>query len=158
MPFSVFEVFRIGIGPSSSHTVGPMLAVSRFLQSLRPQLDQVARVQADLYGSLALTGVGHGTDGAVLLGLLGEQPHLVDPATVQERMDAVREIEGVWGIDGATEADRESEVLRRESCGAVGTILQPKRETKMAGSEGCGGAATGRSLCRAAGFEWHGKR
>jgi L-serine dehydratase len=90
MPFSVFEVFRIGIGPSSSHTVGPMLAVSRFLQSLRPQLAKVVRVQADLYGSLALTGVGHGTDGAVLLGLLGEQPHLVDPATVQERMDAVR--------------------------------------------------------------------
>ena len=90
MPFSVFEVFRIGIGPSSSHTVGPMLAVSRFLRSLQPQLAKVARVQADLYGSLALTGVGHGTDGAVLLGLLGEQPHLVDPATAQERMDAVR--------------------------------------------------------------------
>jgi L-serine dehydratase len=90
MPFSVFEVFRIGIGPSSSHTVGPMLAVSRFLQALRPQLGSVVRVQADLYGSLALTGVGHGTDGAVLLGLLGEQPHLVDPATAQQRVDAVR--------------------------------------------------------------------
>jgi L-serine dehydratase len=90
MPFSVFEVFRIGIGPSSSHTVGPMLAVSRFLRSLRPRLDKVVRVRADLYGSLALTGVGHGTDGAVLLGLLGEQPHLVDPATAQQRVDAVR--------------------------------------------------------------------
>ncbi|MES2259469.1 MAG: L-serine ammonia-lyase [Pseudomonadota bacterium] len=90
MPFSVFEVFRIGIGPSSSHTVGPMLAVSRFLQLLQPRLQSVARVQADLYGSLALTGVGHGTDGAVLLGLLGEQPHLVDPATAQQRADLVR--------------------------------------------------------------------
>jgi L-serine dehydratase len=90
MPFSVFEVFRIGIGPSSSHTVGPMLAVSRFLQSLQSQLGRVARVRADLYGSLALTGVGHGTDGAVLLGLLGELPHLVDPASAQQRVDTVR--------------------------------------------------------------------
>jgi L-serine dehydratase len=90
MPFSVFEVFRIGVGPSSSHTVGPMLAVNRFLQALLPRFREVVRVQADLYGSLALTGVGHGTDGAVLLGLLGEQPHLVDPATAQERVNAVR--------------------------------------------------------------------
>lgn len=90
MPFSVFDVFRIGIGPSSSHTVGPMLAVSRFLVSLQEQLPQVECVRAELYGSLALTGVGHGTDGAVMLGLLGEVPHLVDPATAQERVDLVR--------------------------------------------------------------------
>ncbi len=89
MPFSVFEVFRIGIGPSSSHTVGPMLAASRFLQTLQPQLAQVTRVQADLFGSLALTGVGHCTDSAVLLGLLGEVPHSVDPALAQGRVDAV---------------------------------------------------------------------
>lgn len=89
MPFSVFEVFRIGIGPSSSHTVGPMLAVSRFLQMLQPQLGQVTRVQADLFGSLALTGVGHCTDSAVLLGFLGEVPHSVDPALAQGRVDAV---------------------------------------------------------------------
>ena len=90
MPFSVFEVFRIGIGPSSSHTVGPMLAVGRFLQALHPQLSCAARLRVDLYGSLALTGIGHGTDAAVLLGLLGEQPHLVDPASVQARLDTVR--------------------------------------------------------------------
>lgn len=89
MPFSVFDVFRIGIGPSSSHTVGPMLAVNRFLQALRPQLAEVARVRTDLYGSLALTGVGHRTDFAVLLGLLGEQPHLVDPARSQLFVDRV---------------------------------------------------------------------
>ena len=58
MPFSVFDVFRIGVGPSSSHTVGPMLAVNRFLQVLQPQLADVARVKVDLYGSLALTVVG----------------------------------------------------------------------------------------------------
>jgi L-serine dehydratase len=89
MPFSVFDVFRIGIGPSSSHTVGPMLAVNRFLQALKPQLADVARVRTDLYGSLALTGVGHRTDFAVLLGLLGEQPHLVDPAQAQLFADRV---------------------------------------------------------------------
>jgi L-serine dehydratase len=102
MPFSVFEVFRIGVGPSSSHTVGPMLAVNRFLQVLQPQLRETVRVQADLYGSLALTGVGHGTDGAVLLGLLGEQPHLVDPATAQERVDTVR-LDGRLLLGGAHE-------------------------------------------------------
>ena len=90
MPFSVFEVFRIGIGPSSSHTVGPMLAVHRFLCLLEPRLTEVVRVQADLYGSLALTGVGHGTDGAVLLGFLGELPHTVDLALAQQRIAAIR--------------------------------------------------------------------
>jgi L-serine dehydratase len=90
MPFSVFEVFRIGVGPSSSHTVGPMLAVSRFLQALEPRLRDAARVRVDLYGSLALTGVGHATDKAVLLGLLGEVPDTVDPAAAQGRIDAVR--------------------------------------------------------------------
>jgi L-serine dehydratase len=89
MPFSIFDVFRIGIGPSSSHTVGPMLAVNRFLQALRPRLAEVARVRTDLYGSLALTGVGHRTDFAVLLGRLGEQPHLVDPAASQLYVDRV---------------------------------------------------------------------
>ena len=89
MPFSIFDVFRIGIGPSSSHTVGPMLAVNRFLERLRPQLAEVARVRTDLYGSLALTGVGHRTDFAVLLGLLGERPDLVDPALAQRSVDAV---------------------------------------------------------------------
>jgi L-serine dehydratase len=110
MPFSVFDVFRIGVGPSSSHTVGPMLAVNRFLQVLQPQLAEVARVKVDLYGSLALTGVGHRTDFAVLLGLLGEVPHLVDPATAQLRVDDVLRdghllLAGVHGIAFDAAAD-----------------------------------------------------
>ena len=110
MPFSVFDVFRIGIGPSSSHTVGPMLAVNRFLQALKPQLADVARVRTDLYGSLALTGVGHRTDFAVLLGLLGEQPHLVDPAQAQLYADRVLRdgrllLAGVHGIPFDAAAD-----------------------------------------------------
>ena len=74
MNYSVFEVFRIGIGPSSSHTVGPMSAVNSFIAELRANKleDLVERVTVELYGSLALTGVGHATDFAIIGGLLGE--------------------------------------------------------------------------------------
>src|SRR6201996_1934962 len=81
MKTSIFDLFKIGIGPSSSHTVGPMRAARRFAAGLddRGLLAQVARVKAELYGSLALTGVGHGTDKAVLLGLAGEMPERIEP-------------------------------------------------------------------------------
>lgn len=84
MNISAFDIFKIGIGPSSSHTVGPMKAAVEFLQELRQQnqLQQVTRIQVDLYGSLALTGKGHGTDKAVIIGLTGQQPHSVDPDTI----------------------------------------------------------------------------
>jgi L-serine dehydratase len=92
MNYSVFEVFRIGIGPSSSHTVGPMTAANFFLRELtdRGLFDAVHRVSVKLYGSLALTGVGHGTDFAVIAGLMGETPEDVDPVTGQEGVDAVK--------------------------------------------------------------------
>jgi L-serine dehydratase len=82
---SVFDLFKIGIGPSSSHTVGPMWAALRFAQGLEASgfLDQIDRVTVDLYGSLALTGRGHGTDRAVLAGLSGERPDTVDPDIVE---------------------------------------------------------------------------
>ncbi|WP_353230307.1 L-serine ammonia-lyase [Novosphingobium sp.] len=80
----VFDLFKIGIGPSSSHTVGPMVAARRFGQRLHDHgvLAQVAHVDVALYGSLALTGKGHATDSAVILGLSGEVPALVDPEQV----------------------------------------------------------------------------
>ncbi len=92
MPLSVFDLFTIGIGPSSSHTVGPMRAANRFLEDLRGRalLAAVARIEVALYGSLALTGKGHATDRAVILGLLGEDPETVDPETAQARVEAVR--------------------------------------------------------------------
>ena len=71
MFLSVFDMFKVGIGPSSSHTIGPMVAASRFLDHLRAQPFQVAGVSASLHGSLAFTGVGHATDRAVILGLAG---------------------------------------------------------------------------------------
>ncbi len=81
MVSSVFDLFKIGVGPSSSHTMGPMTAAHAFVEMLdqKALLATTARVQADLYGSLALTGKGHATDRAVLLGLSGRQPHSLDP-------------------------------------------------------------------------------
>ncbi len=89
MRTSVFDLFKIGIGPSSSHTVGPMRAAHAFATSL-PNIQQVARVKAELYGSLALTGVGHCTDRAVLLGLSGERPNTVDPAAIESLLNTIR--------------------------------------------------------------------
>ncbi len=71
MFLSVFDMFKVGVGPSSSHTIGPMVAAARFLDHLRAQPFQVAGVRASLHGSLAFTGVGHATDRAVILGLAG---------------------------------------------------------------------------------------
>jgi len=89
---SLFELFKIGIGPSSSHTVGPMRASLRFVRELAEAgaLERTASVRVELYGSLALTGVGHATDRAVLLGLLGEAPDAVDPAAVEGMLAEVR--------------------------------------------------------------------
>ncbi len=92
MTLSVFDLFKIGIGPSSSHTVGPMWAALRFARTLesRGVLNQVQRVRTDLYGSLALTGRGHATDKAVLLGLSGEQPDTTNPEAVEPLVERAR--------------------------------------------------------------------
>lgn len=89
---SVFDLFKIGIGPSSSHTVGPMKAAFRFVETLQANnfLRQTATLQIELFGSLALTGKGHGTDRAILLGLAGEKPELVDPDAIANRLAAMR--------------------------------------------------------------------
>ena len=93
MNVSVFDLFKIGIGPSSSHTMGPMTAARRFIREVeeRGELAQVARVTVDLYGSLALTGKGHATDTAVTLGLAGWLPAQVDPDAAAKLIDEVRQ-------------------------------------------------------------------
>ncbi len=93
MAISVFDIFKVGIGPSSSHTVGPMRAANRFIGRLRRQdlFDQVARVQIDLYGSLGATGKGHGSDKAILLGLEGDDPETVDTSSIPQRMQQIAE-------------------------------------------------------------------
>jgi L-serine dehydratase len=93
MTVSVFDLFKIGIGPSSSHTVGPMRAALTFARSLADDglLDQVSRVRAELFGSLGATGHGHGSVKAVVLGLSGEQPETVDPAAADPLLATVRQ-------------------------------------------------------------------
>ena len=92
MTISVFDLFKVGIGPSSSHTVGPMRAAYLFVTGLRADglLRQVASIRCELFGSLGATGHGHGSVKAVVLGLEGEQPDQVDPVGAQPRVDAVR--------------------------------------------------------------------
>src|SRR5690348_3990416 len=93
MAISVFDLFKVGIGPSSSHTVGPMKAAGMFARGLRDDglMPAVATVRVALYGSLGLTGPGHGSDKAVLLGLEGEQPATVDVDTVPARLEAIKQ-------------------------------------------------------------------
>ncbi|MDY7093181.1 MAG: L-serine ammonia-lyase [Acidobacteriota bacterium] len=92
MALSVFDLFSIGIGPSSSHTVGPMRAAKQFVERLAAQgrLGETRRIRIELYGSLALTGKGHGTDRAVLLGLEGEAPETLDPDSVDGTLERIR--------------------------------------------------------------------
>src|SRR5580704_7691790 len=82
---SVFELFKIGIGPSSSHTVGPMKAAGAF--AARLPTERVARVKVTLFGSLAFTGKGHATDRAIILGLAGQIPETVDPDYAEAVLD-----------------------------------------------------------------------
>jgi len=107
---SVFDIFKIGVGPSSSHTVGPMKAARAFVGNLAAAPRPVARLTARLYGSLAYTGKGHGTDSAILLGFCGEAPDTVDPDAIEpllRRMHAARGIDvpGVGSIELAPERD-----------------------------------------------------
>ena len=92
MTVSVFDIFKPGVGPSSSHTMGPMRAAGRFVERLRSagRLDRVSRVEVKLYASLALTGRGHGTDRAVMLGLMGFDPATLDPDEGETALAALR--------------------------------------------------------------------
>ncbi|MBF3182647.1 L-serine ammonia-lyase [Pseudomonas aeruginosa] len=101
MAISVFDLFKIGIGPSSSHTVGPMRAAALFTTALRQRqaLSAVRRLEVRLYGSLSATGVGHGTDRAVIMGLMGEWPDRIDPTQIAPRMAALLD-SGLLQLDG----------------------------------------------------------
>ena len=91
MFLSVFDMFKVGVGPSSSHTIGPMVAAARFLDHLRAQPFRVAGVRASLHGSLAFTGVGHATDRAVILGLAGIRSDAYDAEAAETALAAVNE-------------------------------------------------------------------
>jgi len=96
MSLSVFDLFKIGIGPSSSHTVGPMTAARRFVNELdKEYLTEVGRITVDLFGSLAMTGLGHNTDTALILGLMGETPEAVDIHKIPAYIDEVNATEEI---------------------------------------------------------------
>ncbi|MEZ8240723.1 L-serine ammonia-lyase [Vibrio splendidus] len=83
---SIFDIYKIGVGPSSSHTNGPMIAGFHFTQLIADKIAEVTRVQVDLYGSLSLTGIGHHTDRATILGLLGNKPDTIKITSANEAM------------------------------------------------------------------------
>ena len=122
MSVSVFDLFKIGIGPSSSHTVGPMLAAKRFIEQLDEAglLAGTSRLKIELYGSLGATGKGHGTDKAVILGLQGETPEEVEVDAISLRMDRVR-VERQIKLHGGQvielDPDRDMVFYRRKQLG-----------------------------------------
>jgi len=119
MVSSTFDLFKIGVGPSSSHTMGPMTAACDFVEMLghKAMLDSAARVEVDLYGSLALTGKGHATDRAVLLGLLGKRPDTLCPDEADLAVERIRAT-GRLAVAGQHEIDfdepRDLRFLQRE--------------------------------------------
>ena len=119
MAISVFELFKIGIGPSSSHTVGPMRAAAMFIADLARAGDykRLSRLQVELYGSLGATGKGHGSDKAVILGLAGEAPETVDTGSIPARLEQIRSSGRLPLADGrelAFEVDRDLVFHRRK--------------------------------------------
>ena len=124
MAISVFDLFTIGIGPSSSHSIGPMRAARQFVERLQAEglLGRCAEVEVRLYGSLALTGKGHGTDKAIQLGLEGATPEGIDPDEVEPRISAIRASGKLTLANGPTIPWDDSKhliFLRKESLAAA---------------------------------------
>ncbi|MGB2080036.1 MAG: L-serine ammonia-lyase [Vibrio sp.] len=105
---SVFDIFKIGVGPSSSHTNGPMIASYQFSQLLSPYFDRLTRVQVDLYGSLSLTGKGHHTDRASILGLLGNKPDTIKMTSAKQALAFVHQDKQLL-VDGQCQIDFDPE-------------------------------------------------
>ncbi|MCP5089354.1 MAG: L-serine ammonia-lyase [Gammaproteobacteria bacterium] len=145
---SIFDIFKIGIGPSSSHTVGPMKAARAFVTDLKPVSANVERIEVTLHGSLAWTGKGHGTDSAVLLGLSGLLPETIDPDEVDvllAEIHAARHIEapGIGRLafdpqsdlkfDFKTELSRHTNGMHFIATAADGTVLLDENYFSLGG-------------------------
>jgi L-serine dehydratase len=139
---SLFDLYKIGVGPSSSHTMGPMRACCRFALDLGPRglLGRVARVRAELYGSLALTGLGHATDRAVLLGLSGNEPATLDPAAAESTVGEIRAARRIK-LPGAREIafDEASDlVFRRDAMFPPGARIQHPNGLRLTAYDAAG--------------------
>ena len=141
MKTSLFDLFKVGIGPSSSHTMGPMRAARRFAVELNDSaaLAKTASVLVELYGSLALTGHGHGTDRAILLGLSGEEAATIDPVTIDSKLAAIRE-SGTLSILGKPISFREPEHLlfHRDEMLPPGAVTQHPNGVRFTASDASG--------------------
>jgi L-serine dehydratase len=139
---SLFDLYKIGVGPSSSHTMGPMRAAFRFAGMLSELalLPMTTNVQVDLYGSLALTGIGHGTDRAVILGLLGEEPATTDPATMEDKLQQVRETGTLLLAGQASIPFQESLCLlfHRDQMTPPGSVMQHPNGVRFAARDAAG--------------------
>ncbi|HEY2469838.1 MAG TPA: L-serine ammonia-lyase [Terracidiphilus sp.] len=142
MTTSLFDLYKIGVGPSSSHTMGPMRAACRFARELDAKggLGGVARVQADLYGSLALTGLGHGTDRAVLLGLAGNEPAAIDPAAIESTVAEIRATKTLKlaGNRSIPFDEGRDLIFRRETMFPPGARLQHPNGLRLVAFDGSG--------------------
>ena len=112
---SVFDLYKIGIGPSSSHTMGPMIAAKRFRDHIERSVPSCVGMEVVLYGSLAWTAKGHGTDRAICMGLMGEEPHRMDPDDVEPMMDQFAGEKRISLSDGRFVLFDQS-FLRRTNC------------------------------------------
>jgi len=119
MTVSVFDLFKIGIGPSSSHTVGPMVAARHFVSALQAQgiLERTQALRTELFGSLSATGIGHGTDRAILLGLAGHEPEHIDPAHIEPLLQDIRSRQelALLGQHPVRFVDKEHVLFRRKN-------------------------------------------
>ena len=148
MNVSAFDLFKLGIGPSSSHTMGPMTAAGRFLERLGDRVEQTARVEITLYASLALTGRGHATDRAVILGLSGFDPRGLDPDDAERVVGEVRanqwlKLAGRHGVafdeardlkwEGRTRLPQHPNALRFAAFDGAGGLLAERRYFSIGG-------------------------
>jgi L-serine dehydratase len=139
---SLFDLYKIGVGPSSSHTMGPMRAASQFARGLaeRGVLQKAQRVQADLYGSLALTGMGHATDRAVLLGLAGNEPATIDPAAIAPTVAAIRATERIElaGVHPVSFVENRDLIFHRSTMFPPGAHIQHPNGVRFAAFDALG--------------------
>lgn len=148
MAVSAFDLFKIGIGPSSSHTVGPMRAAARFATRLgrRGLLPRIAGLEVELYGSLGMTGRGHATDTAVLLGLEGEQPDTVDVESVPGRVAVIREQRRLRLLGRREVAfDPETDILFSDRPSADGSMPFHVNNLRLVALDAAGGAIDART-------------